>query len=582
MSNMVSAAIRKAAVEEEREKRDRVLEPIKTVSSFVSPILSHVIGKKFGDKSNSGFATKDKPNDPKFYTSALPKFSNYVDTVKTFRIKDGGFNVTDSGYRVYEYGILALDWAPTLGGVNPASQLSLTQPIEYVMNDLYAKVRAANAGASNNITKATQMLYVLAVDSIVTHLVQAKRFLRCVKTFMNTNRYSGKALAAASLGVVLTVVEDAANNYSDYVTRLNYIIAQFNSSVNVPNLFSFIEARATMANDVYVDSTSENANFIVYRTGILMVTNDDGVALEQSNLAGNLSVWLDAIEGALGKLLILEPFNIVNGDLLKAFGAENMIQVLPLELGEIQEPIYSEEINDRINNTIVTPLLGSIGVLSTTDGNALYQGDLSKPYIHVTATGASANLDSYKDLVLRKVPLNTDRPIDSVSVEDIISMTRHTVLFNYAGSGTTGNYTNEISYFALGAEIIYSMSLYRIDASTGRMVLYPSVLPNSYNPTYQSLGSVTVYGKDNFEAFPMMIGNASVSQTQVGTTFDVPYFGDASGSRSTIAMKGRNKFYIDGDTLENLHTIALTSEYCLHEVAHTGRDIIRKGKDKVK
>lgn len=591
MATSLGVAMKRAKIEEEREIRDKLLEPVKAAAQFASPIISAVSGMKAAKTAAQGrvdaakigadkaWNSRRKPNDPSYYIA--PNFSlSFIDSIRTWDVKDGILPVNEvvGAVGAVEPGILLLKWKPTLGNTLPSASNGVTPAISQAMDALYATVRAANSGASNQITKSTQMLYLLECDSVITQLTQLKRYYRCLNLYNAENRYSGLVLASTMYGRdTVTEAQKDAKRLADLKATINYLIRKFNTSLKCPNLISLFNVHGVMANDVYIDSPSDRANYMLYSCLDIGYYNETDDKVHFSTLqAAHTDDIISAIELCIDSLLQSEPMNIVNGDLLKAFGDGSIAQIPEITDGEVQEFIYSEEINERINNTVVHRLAAGwdFDYKSSPDGNFIYQGGTTAPgYTEPDYYGLIGGMpntgtnidDKHFTNQLTTLWLATDKSNLSLTAEDILSMTRHSVMYYAYKKPNGSNYAYGFGFKALGTELIYEADVFNISTATNELTIPYNMFYSFNDSAQQSTGYYSLIARTGmFEVFPM-IGLCTMTALDTASNYRIY---NTNGPDKYVAYwyRGANKVPVTTSQLAQLHRFAVLGEFSLRQM----------------
>lgn len=249
---------------------------------------------------------------------------------------------------VYKYvlpGVHTIIWGPC-----PGISRNNYSPINIAARNLYSYIRQANSGAKN-YDSPDLMLYLLAMDSLYALHAWMMRLYGMLRFNMPTTRYLPKVLIEAN-GV----------DYSD----LNSNIAQFRYYVNsfavrlgayaVPNTMYYFTRHRWMSSNVYMDEPTVKPQLYMYNPAYFFQFALDG------NQAGSLvpkpfydpalrsvSSIIDYAEEMLNAIVGNEDFNIMSGDILKAYGG-NIVTVPTLNEDYTVQPVYSAEVLEQIHN----------------------------------------------------------------------------------------------------------------------------------------------------------------------------------------------------------------------------------------
>lgn len=247
-------------------------------------------------------------------------------------------------------GIMAISFAPTIG-----VSRDQTSPINIAARQIYSFVRHANSGHSN-YDSPDLMMYLLAMDSAYMWLSYMTRIYGTAMVYSVYNRYLPKALLKA-MGADFEDVHKNLAQLRFYINEFAYKIA----SMCVPNGMYYFTRHAWMCNNVYKDSPNEKsqlyvftpANYYVFREAVegpgfltLRSTELNTDVLQNLTVANMVEIGKEILEPIIGS----EDFNIMSGDILKAFGGDNLIKIAPISEDYTVMPVYVPEVNAEIEN----------------------------------------------------------------------------------------------------------------------------------------------------------------------------------------------------------------------------------------
>lgn len=118
-------------------------------------------------------------------------------------------------------------------------------------------MRHKNAGRTN-YEAADLMLYIMAMDNVYLAIAEVKRILRLSNTFAFNNRNLSKVIMKA----MFIDHDDISRNYSNYLARLNILIAKINTMA-VPSSFKLFLRRQAMALSVFSDDGENPTQIII-------------------------------------------------------------------------------------------------------------------------------------------------------------------------------------------------------------------------------------------------------------------------------------------------------------------------------
>lgn len=251
-------------------------------------------------------------------------------------------------------GVMAIYTMPAIG--NPQDP---NAPVNTAARNIYSYIRHANSGGTNDIESPDMMLYLLAMDSAYSFHSWMKRLYGVMQTYNPENRYFPRGIVQA-MGVDF---DDIQRNLADFRMYIN-VFANKIGSMCIPASMSYMAKHIWMYEGLYFDSVSSKAQtymfnpygFLYYDQYNAQGTGDQtrGV-LKLMPMTGrkNLLTREDIYEignALINPILASQDINIMSGDILKAFGPENMFKIDYVPEDYIVLPSYSMEVLDQIQN----------------------------------------------------------------------------------------------------------------------------------------------------------------------------------------------------------------------------------------
>lgn len=373
-------------------------------------------------------------------------------------------------------GIMAINFSPTIG-----VSKDQTSPINIAARQIYSFVRHANSGHAN-YDSPDLMMYLIAMDSAYMWLSYMTRVYGTAMVYSTNNRYLPKAL----LKVMNANFDDVHSNLAQlrfYINEFAYKIA----SLCVPAGMSYFTRHAWMCSNVYLDSNSSKgqmyvfvpASYYVFREQVngpayLTARSTQVSGREIENLTVNDMVEIG--KEILEPILSSEDMNIMSGDILKAFGGDNLMKVSPIDEAYTVEPIYVEEVLTQIENAVAVghgysspfgssfpsnpgpnditqsvtfPNEGAILQSFKTQFNSFYGGTSASPFKYTDAAGTGW-------LQRKKINFHTE----TVTPEMMMVATRMSNMIDpIAGSDGKWSTANVLTS---GSEIIHSFQPYQL------------------------------------------------------------------------------------------------------------------------
>ena len=299
-------------------------------------------------------------------------------------------------------GIMAVHVSPAFGGSD-----SRTSPINVAMRNIYSFVRHANSGHTN-YDAPDLAIYLMAMDSCYSFLSYLRRIYGVAMTFSYTNRYYPTAIVNA----MDVNFEDIHRNLADFRAYINSLAVKV-GSMCVPASMAYFARHMWMYEGYYLDSNQDKAQTYLYvPDGFYQYTLDTdsagmlkfkplmpfGYHISSRNVSNTADTLLtyqqlhDYGDALLEPILQSEDMNIMSGDILKAFGKENlyMVQMIPENYTVL--PTYNEEVLNQINNaTLVGQYVPESSAVGTNIGQLNQSKDkgylINEVMTYVTSLG---------------------------------------------------------------------------------------------------------------------------------------------------------------------------------------------------
>lgn len=375
-------------------------------------------------------------------------------------------------------GIMTFSWLPTIGISKDA-----TSPVSLAARKLYYFVRHANSGHVN-YDAADLMNYVVAADSAFLLFSYFRRALGMLNTWSPLNRYYAK-YAVESAGFDY---EDLFNNAAELAFFLQQTAAKMRSLV-LPAKLGFYQRHSALNDNIYADTEDARAQtyqfvpagwyvwteptnaenptkkdwYLRFMPNPGITPLDTGASAAAGDLEFEktqrpdkavhlltLQMMRDIFNAVLEPLLLSEDFNIMSGDILKAYGSDVIVGVAEPPIGYTITPVYDQGMLDQIENmTILTAEItrGADYFASTTKFDIVQRDGLFLEY--------NPTIRSYEYLI-RKPILNYHT--GQASPERNIMATRFTVypasMETHAISKTDTRRRCNYTFTALGTELI--------------------------------------------------------------------------------------------------------------------------------
>lgn len=466
-------------------------------------------------------------------------------------------------------GVMAIEWFPTIGQSD-----SNNSPVNLVSREVYSFVRHANSGHSN-YDAPDMMMYILAMDSLYSFYSAMTRVYGVMMLYSGMNRYMPKALVE-SLGFNF---DDISQNMAQFRWLINQVAYKL-TALYVPAGMSYFERHIWLNSGVYLDAQSYKAQTYVFKQGAYYTYSASAATgyaarLIYTEVPKNLTVskCTEFVNSLLNPILADEDMNIISGDMLRAFGADNLFTVAPISEDYVVVPTYSPEVLSQIQNLTI---LGKPDKKTNTNpgiGADIVQRiktDTFTPGIYQVLTfigkygpKSTVNPDEFNawNCVAwdKMITMHSDNP----SSEEVMVATRLTNICDtfgiedYSESGT--NYSRSIfGSSQLSTEVVTQVTIYfTTDSGTlGYLFVYPFMLigsdirktPSKAFSEQQMLSMLSA-----FDWHPQVYLMHSTNDT--GSI-------DVDGS----LIETNNFTVVDLNDLMRLHETALISEFYIPDV----------------
>lgn len=525
-------------------------------------------------------------NDPAWYAQNPQLIRDYASfpfgQALGSKINYGGYLASDTNL-VAIPGIASYYFAPTVGNPTDANA-----PINVAMRNIYSFVRHANSGHSN-YDAPDLMLYLLAMDSVYMYHAFLKRIAGLVLDYTTMNRYYPSALVQA-MGVDF---DDVSSHIQDFRGFINQYAVKM-GSMCVPNSMSYMARHTWMCEGLYTDSATSKAQTYFYTPSAFLQFSRDSNQVGKLDYVqfvhpaiqspiNELKSYSDLVtfgNSLLNVILQEEDFNIMSGDILKAFGNEGVVKVSGIAEGYMVLPQYNQEVlsqmenatifNGYFNNSIVQNTSIDGGYLEITDSNFTQVID---PTVTIKTNPSLAYANAMIGPYTLRHLLNFHK--EGVTPEEVMVATRLTNIVDpYTTAPTLVSITTgtqiQVSVPTLASEIITCARVWYYSwYNQGTMTLTSTTMPKAlYNPIIDGSALQAIYGANNLANRIGSISNFDWHPLIVPVNFTYT----DSGSISYMQVANRpisDKDYftfIDKDNLINMTTAALLSEFSVPQM----------------
>jgi hypothetical protein len=239
----------------------------------------------------------------------------------------------------------------------PGKSTSASSAINIMSKAVYSFVRHQNSGHTNYESSDLTM-YILAMDEVYTRYLELKRIYGIAMTYDYVNRNVPDIILRA-----LRVDPDNIRaNLAQFRYGLNIRAAKI-SSLAVPANFNLFKRHAVLASTVLMDSSSMRSQFYLWTQAFTHKydpTAENGGALIHKRLKGfgenpdeyrTYEDLLAELDDILDPIISDEDMNIMSGDILKAYGKENLFVLQEVNESETANFIFDENMLAQIENS---------------------------------------------------------------------------------------------------------------------------------------------------------------------------------------------------------------------------------------
>lgn len=458
--------------------------------SYVKPTATKAEAPKGCSKgsANGSVITKFGTNNVKWYQN-VPGYENWA-SISWAKILGNDVTLQGSQYTVKNAleeetiinpaytptlvpGIMKLEFAPTFGNVTN-NQDPINIAGQYVMSDIRSKLRA-----TNRYDRSELIMLIGAMSSVYMWYEDVCRAYKTVAFYNSESRYQPDALCTA-LGYSHQFLMENINDIQGFLKIAAYKIA----SINIPDIFDYINRQKWMVENVYADSEDKRSQLYVFQPQYFYVwkegVNDEPTHLQAEtratvfNLgpsAGPDSVvksmdqlWF-ALEHLLGPLLGSGDVGDISGDIANAYGDSDLVKlscpseepitfIVDAEVGnEISNltcpcpMIYQDKVEQKLTDLVAGPYVTAKPLVKARLENEYYNPDLF--------------LASFQNM---DYMLNADGMEQSPST--VLTSTR--LMCTYEGYGKTASGVKAgANLVASGSEIVVNVKIFtrQVDGS---------------------------------------------------------------------------------------------------------------------
>lgn len=256
-------------------------------------------------------------------------------------------------------GVMSFHWYPYVGS-------GFGAPVNQAANSVYSFTVHANS-RNQSYDAPDEMMLILAGASLFSFIALGIRAYGLMGNYSQLDRYTPDALLAAS-GFDPA---DLRANYSHMLFDLNNLIAQ-SKQVWVPADMPVFQRWFWLNSNIYKDAGSLKAQYYVFAptvvlqwdvapspngasclTAIPWMNYKTVIASSDQALEVTLKTWEEyrtIAQSLIDALVNSQDRGIIFGDILKAYGAERLFSIKPLDWQYTVSPVYDSEVLTQIEN----------------------------------------------------------------------------------------------------------------------------------------------------------------------------------------------------------------------------------------
>lgn len=514
---------------------------------------------KFQDDTRAGKVScvfDGRKNDPKWYAASDQllkdafRMSTPYSLGSSFLTHDVDNQIpgTDSTTRIILPGIITMSLIPGPGKATDGSSA-----INIAADKMYQWIRHANAGATN-YAAADAMTYLLAMDNCYMLWNWMRRLYGIMRTYNQTNLYMPQALAK-SMNVDFDSFRRDLNSF-------RYLINQFGTQIGsyaVPAVMPYFTRHAWLFANIFADAPNSKAQLYVYNPDYLffyMSKDETGsipylepLPMGAKSTPITYDTLLEYTDLMVRGISDSTDMRTISGDILKAFGYNNLLTVEDVTENTLVLPAYSTEVLSQIENCV------SNGDVKSTESLRIRQDSDEQIWFNpVFSTANTDNLAQASDLFL-----NFHK--DDVTPEDVAVATR----LMSVSTGPNVDYGNtQYQLYTFGSEIctgIYIWTQSTTDSSIVNKTRIRSRMVASTNSATGQSRQLHLSNLSQFHYHPLVAMYVERVDTSVTPNRNYKTF-------STICGDTDNLTICTPDQLRRMHDVALMSLFDVPEVAY--------------
>lgn len=467
-------------------------------------------------------------------------------------------------------GFMSIEWFPTIGKAD-----DVNSPINVVAREIYSFVRHANSGSAN-YDAPDLMMYLMAMDTIYSLYTDAVRAYGLANLYTSQNRYMPKYLLKAIGWDHSSII----GNMAQFRWAINNIAYKM-SSLAVPNFMSYYLRHMWLNSGVYLDKPSAKAQMYAFKqhAGYKYVQQDRTrfvAKLEYFELPSfTPDSWLTLMNDLIDPLLGSEDMGIMSGDILKAFGQDNLFSVAPIGIDYVVLPSYQPEVLGQVQNITIMGDPAEDAEINnliqvTRDVWQLVKSETLDSYLYQNVAFHGEGADSKLKTTILSTTKLVNSDMDMPTPENVMVSTRFTNCPNAWVSTGAGD-TMESWALWNGVGTTYSTEIVR-----GVQIIGLTAKGVPYATSYNEMGIGLLAATPMSSAVSLNKAKEFCYWTKFDYAPTIPVWvqvgNDPSGACFVDYMQDTNNYTVmNSDDLTRLHEAALMSEFYVPQIASLTR-----------
>lgn len=398
-------------------------------------------------------------------------------------------------------GTYATYWAPSLGVPD-------LQALNQIKESLYSYVVHANS-RNTSYDANDLVLTFIGGGQVFSYLATLLRAYGCMSNFSATNKNTPQELLTA-MGFDYN---DFKDNYPNMLFEINRMIVA-SRQLWVPSHFTFVTRWFWMNSNIYMDANSQKAQYYMHVQNYYWMYSEDAsvngtclipVSYQGSTPVGpndpyqasaygvSASLYMQTVNSSSAVLCswknavdffwkLLNPLvnstyrGVMMGDILKAYGPNDLFSVATIDANYSVIPVYSEEVLMQIENATINRRYPNMAIFQNQDKNilepvAVYRSDdilsmdifIDQPVLNFHKQGGPTKDDLMIATRLKTAGYTTTDSVNKV-MNSITNYTQFDSSLYPITPDTTAMITTPISS---GSEVIVAARIFRLAYNVG-------------------------------------------------------------------------------------------------------------------